>query len=307
MVTKTLSPHPGAISESNTKLLNFITDHGPVFVLTGAGISIASGLGAYRDDQGKWLRKQPITGPEFLAKEATRKRYWTRSFVGWPSVVKARPNAAHQSLATLHDQGLITRLVTQNVDGLHSRVGHPDVIDLHGNLHLIKCTSCGERSDRSVMQNRLLDNNPVLRQFEGNDAPDGDSDARLKHAPGSENFPADDDHLAAQAIENLIIPECRSCGGVLKPDVVFFGENVERDIVDDAFASLEQAGALLVIGSSLMIYSGYRFARHADSTNKPIAIVNRGVTRADDIATLKVLSDCEDALTAVTRTYQQKT
>ena len=307
MVTKTLSPRPGAISESNTKLLNFITDHGPVFVLTGAGISIASGLGAYRDDQGKWLRKQPITGPEFLAKEATRKRYWTRSFVGWPSVVKARPNAAHQSLATLHDQGLLTRLVTQNVDGLHSRVGHPDVIDLHGNLHLIKCTSCGERSDRNVMQNRLLDNNPVLRQFEGNDAPDGDSDARLKHAPGSENFPADDDHLAAQAIENLIIPECRSCGGVLKPDVVFFGENVNRDIVDDAFASLEQAGALLVIGSSLMIYSGYRFARHADSTNKPIAIVNRGVTRADDIATLKILSDCEDALTAVTRTYQQKT
>ena len=157
------------------------------------------------------------------------------------------------------------------------------------------------------MQNRLLDKNPVLQQFEGNDAPDGDSDARLKHAPGSENFPADDDHLAAQAIENLIIPECRSCGGVLKPDVVFFGENVNRDIVDDAFASLEQAGALLVIGSSLMIYSGYRFARHADSTNKPIAIVNRGVTRADDIATLKILSDCEDALTAVTRTYQQKT
>ena len=275
--------------------------------MTGAGISIASGLGAYRDDQGQWLRKQPITGPEFLAKEATRKRYWTRSFVGWPSVVKARPNTAHRALATLHGHGLLTRLVTQNVDGLHSLAQHPKVIDLHGNLHVVKCTSCGERSDRNAMQNRLLDKNPVLQQFEGNDAPDGDSDAHLKHAPGSENFPADDDHLAAQVINELTIPECRVCGGVLKPDVVFFGENVNREIVDDAFASLEQAGALLVVGSSLMIYSGYRFARHADSSNKPIAIVNRGITRADDIATLKISLDCESALTSVTRVYQQQT
>jgi len=275
--------------------------------LTGAGISIASGLGAYRDDQGQWLRKQPITGPEFLASGTARKRYWTRSFVGWPSVVRARPNAAHQSLATLQEFGLVTRLVTQNVDGLHSQAQHPDVIDLHGNLHFIKCTRCSERSDRQVMQQRLLDENPVLQQFEGNDAPDGDSDVRLKtQAAGASSFPADDGHLTAQAIDNLTIPECRNCGGVLKPDVVFFGENVNREIVDDAFASLDAAGALLVVGSSLMIYSGYRFARHADSVNKPIAIVNRGITRADDLATLKINVDCERTLETVARLYREQ-
>jgi len=157
------------------------------------------------------------------------------------------------------------------------------------------------------MQNRLLEQNPVLSQFEGSDAPDGDSDARLKApAPGAENFPADDDHLTAQTIENLKIPECEACGGVLKPDVVFFGENVNKDIVDDAFSSLEKAGALIVVGSSLMIYSGYRFARHADSVKKPIAIVNRGITRADDIAALKISTDCASALTAVAGAYPQK-
>jgi NAD-dependent SIR2 family protein deacetylase len=208
----------------------------------------------------------------------TRRRYWARSLVGWRRFGPAQPNDAHRALARLGQQGRAEVLVTQNVDGLHQSAGSSDVIDLHGRLDRVRCMSCERRSGRGELQTRLLDLNPHWSSLDARDAPDGDAD------------------LDGLDFSAFTVPDCEECGGLLKPDVVFFGESVPRERVTAAMEAVERADAVLVIGSSLMVYSGYRFAHAASKAGKPIAAVNLGRTRADELLALKVNQPCVAAL-----------
>ncbi len=261
------------------RLGRFLTDHPAPAVLTGAGISTASGIPAYRDPQGIWIQHKPIDFRDFVRSPAVRQRYWARSYVGWPRVGSAQPNAAHLALARLHVNRIIGPIITQNVDGLHTKAGHEPVLELHGNLDTVICLTCNARQPRSDVQLRLQAANPSLRQPDvPTPAPDGDA-----HLP--------EDHYAT-----LDIPACDQCGGILKPDVVFFGENVPRQRVEQGYSAVESATALLVIGSSLAVYSGFRFCRHAQSLGKPVVAVNLGQTRADEILAFKLAVNCVDLL-----------
>jgi len=266
--------------ESARKLRQWLSAFDRIFVLTGAGISTASGIPDYRGPDGLWKRSAPITYQAFIRDPAMRRRYWMRSFVGWPAVERARPNRAHEALVELESQGRMTTLVTQNVDGLHARAGQRAVIDLHGCIDQVTCLDCGERVARAEVQRILEDANPQWTNLSAAIAPDGDAD--LEHA----------DVGAFRA------PLCAGCGGLLKPDVVFFGENVPRERVAAAHDALRMADAMLVVGSSLMVYSGYRFARIAHAAGMPLAMLTRGVTRADGLATLKLDVDCVAVLNA---------
>ncbi len=259
-------------------LPEFLDLHQRIFVLTGAGCSTGSGIPDYRDGAGQWKRKPPMTYQLFMGEEATRRRYWARSLLGWRRFNAARPNDAHRALARLEASGKSDMLLTQNVDRLHQAAGSLGVVDLHGRLDLVRCMGCGRRSPREDFQEDLGLRNAGWLDLDANDAPDGDAD------------------LEGVDFDAFSIPACPSCGGVLKPDVVFFGESVPRDRVEAAFASLEQADAMLVVGSSLMVYSGFRFADAAARAGKPIAAVNLGKTRADDLLSLKVEQSCEAAL-----------
>ena len=252
-----------------------------VFVLTGAGISTASGIPDYRGPDGAWKRRAPITYQAFLHDPAMRTRYWARSFVGWPLVAQARPTRAHTALAALEAQGRLAALVTQNVDGLHSRAGQREVIDLHGRIDQVICLACATLHARAAVQQQLAAENPDWAQLRAGSAPDGDADLELV------DFGA------------FRIPNCPHCGGMLKPDVVFFGENVPRERAHAAHTAMHAADALLVVGSSLMVYSGYRFARLAHERGLPLAILTRGVTRADALATAKFDLDCDSLATAI--------
>jgi NAD-dependent SIR2 family protein deacetylase len=259
-------------------LARFITRAGPVAVVTGAGVSTASGIPDYRDRNGDWKHARPVQYADFMSRPEVRQRYWARSFAGWKRIASALPNLAHTALAALEAAGSVDALITQNVDGLHHRAGSRRVIDLHGRLQTVVCMGCGERRCREEWQRQLAAANPSWRPDADYFAPDGDA------------------KLREEDLSEFVTPACASCGGFVKPDVVFFGENVPRDRVASAFEVLDRAAALLVVGSSLMVYSGYRFARRAAETGKPIAIVNRGRTRADDVATLKIDADCGDVL-----------
>lgn len=258
----------------DTALFQFVEKHPKLFVLTGAGCSTASGLGDYRDTNGKWKRRQPITGQVFINDELARKRYWARSSVGWPSFSRARPGSAHYALTSLQEAGFINQLVTQNVDELHQKAGHEGVVDLHGVLSSVSCVKCFRSISRDDFQIQLLDANPWLESLTAAYAPDGDADLQVSN------------------LETLTVPACAHCDNLLKPDVVFFGENVPRDTVQFSLQALENSDALLVIGSSLMVYSGFRFCRDAQKRGQAIAIVNNGITRADEFANLKVEGDC---------------
>ena len=259
-------------------LVEFVTRYPKLFVLTGAGCSTASGLGDYRDQNGQWKRRQPITGQTFIGDEGARKRYWARSSVGWPSFSRAMPGQAHHALAELQEQDRIVRLVTQNVDSLHQKAGHADVVDLHGVLSTVSCIDCTQVLSRDDFQVRLLSANAWLGSLTAAHAPDGDAD------------------LEVSDLESMQVPACTHCGGLLKPDVVFFGENVPRDKVQLSMSALASADALLVAGSSLMVYSGFRFCRDAQKRGQPIVIVNNGLTRADSLASLKIQGDCGQRL-----------
>ncbi len=215
----------------------------------------------------------------FRAEDAVYRRYWARAYTGWPHLTAAAPNAAHRAFAAWEAAGTLVQLVTQNVDGLHQRAGSHAVIDLHGRLDVVVCLSCGDQTSRDRVQDAMAAANPIWRT-EAATAPDGDAD------------------VEAAVVESFSAPRCERCGGQLKPDVVFFCENVPRDRYERAREALAGADALLVAGSSLMVYSWFRFVRLAHESGLPIAIVNRGRTRGDGLAGLKVEDDVGSTLTA---------
>lgn len=260
------------------RLADWLHAHRRVFVLTGAGCSTESGIPDYRDANGAWKRSQPVTWQAFVREPATRSRYWARSFVGWPRVAQAGPNRTHRALVALEQRDHVSLLVTQNVDGLHQRAGSRSVVDLHGRIDTVRCLACDVRMPREDVQATLAACNPDWAAHCAGTAPDGDADV--------------------EDTGGFVPPQCAACGGMLKPDVVFFGENVPRERVGDAQAALARSDAVLVVGSSLMVYSGYRFARMAREAGLPLAILTRGVTRADALATLKLDADCGDTLSA---------
>jgi NAD-dependent SIR2 family protein deacetylase len=255
-------------------LAELLCRHPRLVALTGAGVSAGSGIPTYRDDDGRWQRSDPIQHQDFVSDAASRQRYWARSMAGFRFVAGAQPNAAHHALAALEKAGHVDLLITQNVDRLHQRAGHQSVVDLHGRLDKVLCLECGARLDRSAFQRDL----EALNADYANDVlalrPDGDAE------------------VADERLAGFRVPACSACGGVMMPDVVFFGGTVPAARVERAMSALEAADALLVAGSSLMVYSGFRFCRLAVKLGKPLIVINRGSTRADDIATLKVKSDC---------------
>jgi NAD-dependent SIR2 family protein deacetylase len=248
-------------------------------VLTGAGISTPSGIPDYRDSDGVRRGRQPMMYQEFLSAPQSRRRYWARAMLGWPRVRQARPNAAHEALATLQQRGRISDLITQNVDTLHDQAGSHDVIELHGSLHRVLCLDCGQRSERDEIQRQMEAQNPYLSGVDAVQAPDGDT-------------------LLDPAFEaRFQVPKCPHCAGErMKPDVVFFGENVAQATAARAMAAAENAAGLLVVGSSLMAYSAFRLCRVIAERGKPLMAINLGKTRADDLLDLKIEGSCEALL-----------
>jgi NAD-dependent SIR2 family protein deacetylase len=259
-------------------LAAFLERHRRLLVLTGAGCSTGSGIPDYRGADGSWKHHPPMPFAEFVGSASARRRYWAGSLRGWPRVRDARPNAAHRALCRLEAAGRVTRLVTQNVDGLHQRAGSRTAVDLHGRLDTVACLDCGAPVTRDDVQALLERWNPGFTPADAATRPDGDAGVR-------------------EDLATFRVPDCRDCGGVLKPAVVFFGENVPRDRVEEALGALAQAEALLVVGSSLMVYSGFRFVVAAERLGVPVAVVNKGRTRADGRLHLKVEADCAPALT----------
>ncbi|MEA1028199.1 NAD-dependent protein deacetylase [Pseudomonas sp. N-137] len=253
-------------------------------VLTGAGISTPSGIPDYRDSEGVRRGRQPMMYQEFLAKPEARRRYWARAMLGWPRVRQARPNVAHEALAMLQAHQRISGLITQNVDTLHDQAGSHDVIELHGSLHRVLCLDCEQRSERQQIQLLMQAQNPYLAGVDAVQAPDGDT-------------------LLDAAFEaRFQVPRCPHCDGErLKPDVVFFGENVAAITAARAMQAVEQADGLLVVGSSLMAWSAFRLCRAIKEQGKPLLAINRGKTRADELLDLKLEEPCEQLLPLLTQ------
>lgn len=262
-----------------------------VLTLVGAGCSTESGIPDYRGPNGTHRRREPMQFREFIGSPEGRARYWSRSAVGWPIFSSARPNPAHHALADLEGAGAVHGVITQNVDGLHHAAGSRSVVELHGSLSRVKCLDCGVVIGRDAMQARLVSLNAdwleeVASQNGGvQTAPDGDAELKQREAPST----------------RFRVPGCDVCGGVLKPDVVFFGENVPKVWVDAAWSLMERADALLVVGSSLTVFSGRRFVYGARKATIPVAIVNLGPTRADELADVKVEAPLGQALPLLAR------
>jgi len=263
------------------RLAAFLDQYPRALVLTGAGLSTASGIPDYRDRDGVRRGRLPIQGPEFRRDPAIQRRYWARSMVGWPVLSGATPNQGHRALAALEAANRIGSILTQNVDGLHTQAGSRSVLELHGNIHHVACLGCGAQFTRAALQLQLEAANPALRDVLAQPLPDGDAE------------------IDPDAVTGFTAPACVHCGGTLMPDVVFFGDNVPPARTAEALARMEAADALLVVGSSLMVYSGFRFCRLAEAAGKPIAALNLGRTRADDMLTLKLEASSERVLPLV--------
>jgi NAD-dependent SIR2 family protein deacetylase len=254
---------------------------GGVVVLSGAGLSTESGIPDYRGPTGRARRATPMPYDVFLRDPAARQRYWARSFLGWRLMSAARPNDGHRAVATLQSLGLVRGIVTQNVDGLHQAAGARDVIELHGGLDRVICLHCGQRTPRVELDQRLRAANPTFAALATRMNPDGDVE------------------LPAEAVASFRPVDCADCGGLLKPDVVFFGETVPRERVQACFALVESARALLVLGSSLSVMSGRRFVVRATNLGIPVAIVNQGPTRGDAYASVRLDAPLGPTLRAV--------
>jgi NAD-dependent SIR2 family protein deacetylase len=276
-----------AVLAADAELLSAFLDRcSRLFVLTGAGCSTESGIPDYRDVQGEWKRKPPIHWSDFARSAEVRRRYWARGLVGWRGFAAAEPNPAHRVLARWEQDGRVHQLVTQNVDGLHQQAGSRRVIDLHGRLDRVQCLDCGWRAPRAFFQQRLEDLNPGWAEETG--------------PPGRRLAPDGDADLEVEDYGSFRVPDCPRCAGTVRPGFVFFGEAASRRRVETAFARLEESDAVLVVGSSLMVWSGYRFARAAAQRGLPLALLNLGATRADDLATLKIEQRCGELLPRVT-------
>ena len=260
----------------------------PLLVLTGAGISTGSGIPTYRDERGRWLRSDPITHQEFIDDARQRQRYWGRSTLGWPAISSARPTPAHDGLTALERDDMLHWVVTQNVDRLHQRAGTTRVIDLHGRLDRVHCLDCGRFSERSALQARLINLNPGLQRAVSPARPDGDAD------------------LAEDEIDSVRVPACVDCGGTLMPDVVFFGGSIPGERVSHSREALHACRGLLVIGSSLQVYSGYRFCRWAKELGIPLFIANPGETRADAMADHRLHLPADAVVTALRQAWSAR-
>jgi NAD-dependent SIR2 family protein deacetylase len=243
-------------------------------------LSTSSGIPDYRDDAGQWKHHKPIDHGEFLRSDALRKRYWARSFVGWPTIANARPSTAHRALAHLEQAGQITLIITQNVDGLHQKAGSQSVLELHGGLESVICLSCRRTFARTTVQDWIHRDNPDFAAAPTQLAPDGDAQFTQDH----------------EAYGGFRIPVCPDCGQTLKPDVVFFGDSVPGERVRRGMDAICAARTLLIVGTSLMVYSGFRFASYAHRCGKNLAAINRGVTRADALFDLKIQKPCDAVL-----------
>ncbi len=273
--------HGDGLTSTLTELGELITA-GDILVLSGAGLSTESGIPDYRGPTGLARRAEPMTYQTFRGSAAARRRYWARSHQGWRHVARAIPNAGHRAVGELERRGLLAGIITQNVDGLHQAAGAQHVVELHGSLDRVVCLDCGERSSRDELDRRLRAANADWGALVTQVNPDGDA-------------VVDDEHA-----ERFAVVDCESCGGVLKPDVVFFGENVPRPRVEHCYALTERASTLLVLGSSLAVMSGYRFVRHAAKLAVPVAIINQGPTRGDALARLILDAPLGETLTALT-------
>lgn len=304
------------LPDSFCRLVDLLSGRRPV-VLSGAGCSTESGIPDYRGPDGPRRERAPISYQAFVGSAEARRRYWARSAVGWARMSRARPNAGHAALAEMEAGRICRGVITQNVDGLHQAAGSGTVVELHGSLDRVVCLECGATGSRGDVQARLLERNPRWRRWTpasprnpgspdaspgahvgsaggtgtaGDPAPDGgarreiaaDGDAEVEIAPDG------DAEIPEAALAEFRVPACRRCGGVLKPDVVFFGENVPAPRVERAWDLFDRADALLVAGSSLAVYSGFRFVLRAAEEDVPVGIVNLGETRGDDRARVRV-------------------
>jgi len=257
--------------------LQAVIQAGGVLVLSGAGISTGSGIPDYRGPNGAYSRgHQPMTYQDFLRSEGARRRYWARSHVGWTTFSRAQPNAAHAALAEMEQIGIVDAVITQNVDGLHQSAGSSRVIDLHGRLNRVICLNCGAVQDRMEVHERLVEFNPDFSTHVERINPDGDYE------------------IPNEQLVDFEIVSCLECQGILKPDVVYFGESVPVERVGSAFELVDSSSTLLVLGSSLMFYSGRRFVEHAHKNGKTVVIINQGETRCDHIADIRLDADVVD-------------
>ena len=252
---------------------------GGAVVLSGAGLSTESGIPDYRGVTGRARRSQPMTYQEFTRSAAARQRYWARSHLGWRHIAAAEPNAGHRAVAELERRGLLAGVITQNVDGLHQEAGARNITELHGSLYRVVCLSCWQRTSRLTLDERLRVTNPTWHERAAAVNPDGD--------------------VALEETFGFTVVDCEECGGVLKPDVVFFGENVPKQRVEECYALVSAARALVVLGSSLTVMSGFRYVRHAASLGTPVVIVNQGATRGDDLAAATLDAPLGATLSAV--------
>lgn len=266
------------IHDHAARIAAFLDRHPRALVLTGAGLSTASGIPDYRDRDGTRRGKPPIHGPDFRKSDAVQRRYWARSMIGWPVLAGARPNPGHFAIAGLERIGRIGSVLTQNVDGLHGQAGSHGVLELHGNIHTVVCLECSAIFPRAFVQGQLEDANPQMAGANATPLPDGDAS------------------VEPTELAHFRLPYCTCCGGTLMPNVVFFGDNVPPARTAIALEQMERADALLVVGSSLMVYSGFRFCRMARAAGKPIAAINLGRTRADDLLDVKIEESAERVL-----------
>jgi NAD-dependent SIR2 family protein deacetylase len=266
-----------------SRLADFLERYPKLLLLTGAGMSTASGIPDYRDSDGVRRGKAPVQGPDFRASASVRKRYWARSMVGWPTLAQAEPNAGHRAIAELEASGKFAGIVTQNVDGLHQRAGSANIVELHGSIHSVVCLECGVHFSRGFIQALLEEANPDLEETTALPAPDGDA------------------QLEPDYLTEFRIPHCLHCTGMLQPNVVFFGDGVPRSRTEEAEEKLENADAMLVAGSSLMVHSAFRLCKIAAESGKPIAAINLGKTRADHLLSFKTEERSEQALPLLAR------
>ncbi|BBZ76701.1 NAD-dependent protein deacetylase [Mycolicibacterium anyangense] len=248
-------------------------------VLTGAGISTDSGIPDYRGPDSP--PANPMTIRQFTSSREYRQRYWARNHLGWRHMARTRPNAGHRALAALERAGVVTGVITQNVDLLHTKAGSRNVINLHGTYAQVVCLDCGHTMSRAELADQLEAANPGFAE-------------RAERVGGIAVAP--DADAVVDDTESFHVVDCPACGGMLKPDIVYFGESVSKDVVAQAYSMVEAADALLVAGSSLTVFSGYRFVRHAAALGMPIAIINRGPTRGDELATVKIDNGCSEIL-----------